>query len=266
MADTAVAAAAEMPQQHTGQNRNQRLKQKRKERKKVKKEQQAKNPNKKAKLSEDDTPSSDKFKQEPAGENSMQLPPGVEIEYVVANPLDDMDPNDPAYQEFASVFARFSGASEDEATEDVQMADEPEPKPVEAASSASAMSGDSDDEDGNKASNLSNRKKRQLRRLNIAALKQIVKRPDLVEIHDCSAPDPLFIIHLKGYRNSISVPKHWAQRRKYLQVRFPPSFFHRHTTIFQSPRRPATGLFPLALMCPNVFHTMRFGSKISFEI
>eukprot|EP01122_Echinamoeba_exundans_P007697 TRINITY_DN2423_c0_g2_i2.p1 TRINITY_DN2423_c0_g2~~TRINITY_DN2423_c0_g2_i2.p1 ORF type:complete len:466 (-),score=153.21 TRINITY_DN2423_c0_g2_i2:92-1489(-) len=98
------------------------------------------------------------------------------------------------------------------------MADEPEVKPEVAQSASSAVSGDSDDEEASKkGSKLSKKKQRQLRRLNIAALKQIVKRPDLVEIHDCSAPDPLLAIHMKGYRNSVSIPRHWAQRRKYLQ-------------------------------------------------
>jgi splicing factor 3B subunit 2 len=224
MADTAVLVAAEQ-QQGGGQSRAQRLKQKRKDRKKSKKENVTADGNKKAKLNEGDTPSGVKVKQEPQSETSQQLPLGVEIEYVAPNPLDELEKDDPMYQEFAAIFARFSGASEDETTEDVEMADEPvEVKPDPAISASSAMSGDSDDEDGSKkGSKLSKKKQRQLRRLNIAALKQIVKRPDLVEIHDCSAPDPLLAIHMKGYRNSVGIPRHWAQRRKYLQVCIFPS-------------------------------------------
>jgi hypothetical protein len=38
----------------------------------------------------------------------------VEIEYVAANPLEDLDPNDPAFQEFAGVFQRFNPEQNDE--------------------------------------------------------------------------------------------------------------------------------------------------------
>lgn len=67
---------------------------------------------------------------------------------------------------------------------------------------------------------LSKRQKRIARRINIAVLKQIVKRPDLVEIHDTCAADPFFLLHLKSYRNTVPVPRHWSQKRKYLQVHF----------------------------------------------
>lgn len=41
-------------------------------------------------------------------------------------------------------------------------------------------------------------------------------RPDTVEIWDVSAPDPITLIELKSYRNSVPVPRHWSQKRKYL--------------------------------------------------
>jgi splicing factor 3B subunit 2 len=67
---------------------------------------------------------------------------------------------------------------------------------------------------------FSKRQKRIARRINIAVLKQLVKRPDLVEIHDTCAADPFFLLHLKSYRNTVPVPRHWSQKRKYLQVRY----------------------------------------------
>ena len=33
---------------------------------------------------------------------------------------------------------------------------------------------------------------------------------------DVTADDPRLLVHLKSYRNSIPVPKHWAQKRKFL--------------------------------------------------
>ena len=209
MADAVVENSASL-------TREQRLRQKRKDRKKAKKKEQQDSGVKKPKINEGDTPGSVKLEN---GTAAASAKPKVEIEVVAANPLDELERDDPAYQEFASIFARFSSASEDETTTDVEMSDQVEVKPDPAASSA--LSGDDSDDEGqgDKAPKISNRKKRQLRRLNIAALKQIVKRPDLVEIHDCSSSDPLLVLHMKGYRNSVPVPRHALQRRKYLQVR-----------------------------------------------
>jgi len=39
----------------------------------------------------------------------------------------------------------------------------------------------------------------------------------LVEEHDVNAPDPLLLIELKSMRNTVPVPAHWLQKRKYLQ-------------------------------------------------
>lgn len=71
---------------------------------------------------------------------------------------------------------------------------------------------------------LSKRERKSKNRLNIAELKQLVARPDVVEVHDCNSTDPKLLVFLKAYRNSVGVPKHWLQKRKYLQVRFDPAF------------------------------------------
>jgi len=55
------------------------------------------------------------------------------------------------------------------------------------------------------------------RRLPIAVLKSLVDRPDLVEPHDTCAANPYVLMHLKAYRNTVPVPRHWSQKRKYLQ-------------------------------------------------
>lgn len=54
-------------------------------------------------------------------------------------------------------------------------------------------------------------------RLPIAVLKALVERPDLVEPHDTCAANPFLLMHLKGHRNTVPVPRHWSQKRKYLQ-------------------------------------------------
>ena len=44
---------------------------------------------------------------------------------------------------------------------------------------------------------LSKKKLRKLNRLTVAQLKQLVERPDVVEMHDVTAQDPKLLIHLK---------------------------------------------------------------------
>lgn len=53
-------------------------------------------------------------------------------------------------------------------------------------------------------------------RMSIATLKQQVARPDLVEMHDVTAQDPVLLLHLKATRNTVAVPRHWCFKRKYL--------------------------------------------------
>jgi len=64
---------------------------------------------------------------------------------------------------------------------------------------------------------LSKKEKKKQKRLKIAVLKQLVLRPDVVEVHDVNAADPALLVHLKSYRNTVPVPRHWCQKRKYLQ-------------------------------------------------
>jgi hypothetical protein len=60
------------------------------------------------------------------------------------------------------------------------------------------------------------RQARRNRPWNAAKLKLVVARPDLVETHDCNAPDPVTLLAMKAYRNTVPVPKHWCQKRRYL--------------------------------------------------
>lgn len=78
---------------------------------------------------------------------------------------------------------------------------------------------DDDDEDDKKddKDKISKRKMKKLTRLSVAELKQIVHRPDVVEMHDVTARDPRLLIQLKAHRNTVQVPRHWCFKRKYLQ-------------------------------------------------
>jgi splicing factor 3B subunit 2 len=60
---------------------------------------------------------------------------------------------------------------------------------------------------------------KKMRWLRVAQLKALVKRPDLVEAWDITAPDPLFLCDLKTVKNTIPVPRHWNQKSKFLQTK-----------------------------------------------
>ena len=51
----------------------------------------------------------------------------------------------------------------------------------------------------------------------ISQLKQECARPEVVEVWDIRARDPKLLVYLKAYRNTVPVPRHWSQKRKYLQ-------------------------------------------------
>jgi splicing factor 3B subunit 2 len=56
-----------------------------------------------------------------------------------------------------------------------------------------------------------------LKRLTVAELKQLVKKPELVEWTDVTAGDPRLLLHIKSYRNTVPIPTHWSAKRDYLQ-------------------------------------------------
>ena len=84
----------------------------------------------------------------------------------------------------------------------------------EAEQEKKKKDGGDDDDEGKKKS------KKQMKRetrLSVAQLKQLVIRPDVVEVFDVTAKDPKMLVHLKATRNSVPVPRHWCAKRKYLQ-------------------------------------------------
>ena len=64
---------------------------------------------------------------------------------------------------------------------------------------------------------LSNRARKLATRMKIAELKQHCAKPEVVEVWDTTAADPRLLVYLKAYRNTIPVPQHWCQKRKFLQ-------------------------------------------------
>ena len=113
-----------------------------------------------------------------------------------------MKPDDPYFRTFFRVFENFR----------IQ---EPEVKKQDTASVTSIVakaaleskrlaaqrqdeSDDEEEEEGDKEQpKISKKKLRRMNRLSVAQLKQLVERPDVVEMHDVTAPDPQLLIHLK---------------------------------------------------------------------
>jgi splicing factor 3B subunit 2 len=56
-----------------------------------------------------------------------------------------------------------------------------------------------------------------MKRMKISELKALTSRPEVVESWDVTAQDPIFLIYLKTLKNGIPVPKHWCQKRRFLQ-------------------------------------------------
>lgn len=64
---------------------------------------------------------------------------------------------------------------------------------------------------------LSRKRAKRLGRMNVAQLKSLAPRPEVVEWDDVNSRDAVLLVHLKAVKNSMAVPVHWAQKRKYLQ-------------------------------------------------
>jgi splicing factor 3B subunit 2 len=136
-----------------------------------------------------------------------------------------------ALQEFNRIMARFNGEDEEEGTagarkdgegdaeiDTEEHAGDEKKKPAKKENDDEEADEEADDEDMNEeAAALSKKKRKELHRLKIAELKQLSDRPEVVEVWDVSSTDPGLLVHLKSYRNTVPVPRHWSQKRKYLQ-------------------------------------------------
>ncbi|XP_075948656.1 splicing factor 3B subunit 2 isoform X4 [Anarhichas minor] len=150
-------------------------------------------------------------------EKEKEKEPEVEIEYITEEP----EIYDPNYIFFKRIFDAFK------LTDDVKKEKEKEPEKTEKTETAVLRkkgfedekldSDDSDDDMRPDVPKLSKKKLRRMNRLTVAELKQLVARPDVVEMHDVTAHEPKLLVHLKATRNTVPVPRHWCFKRKYLQ-------------------------------------------------
>jgi len=128
------------------------------------------------------------------------IDPNIEVEYVEK---DEYLLTGKYYDEFKHVFQYFAAPKQ----------------PINEGHDEEEEAEGQDGEEGQQGAEeqLSRKKKKMLKRLQIAQLKAQVKRPDVVEVWDTTAKDPLTLVFLKSYRNTVPVPRHWSQKRKFLQ-------------------------------------------------
>jgi splicing factor 3B subunit 2 len=146
----------------------------------------------------------------------------VEVEYVAADAAEMVDGSgldDSVAAEFKAIFERFAkaGLADEEEDSSAAAADaDADPAAAGADKKAEDAAGSGDEGEGS-AKKISRKARKLKSRLSVAELKQLVQRPDVVEAHDVTAADPRLLVHLKAYRNTVPVPRHWCHKRKYLQ-------------------------------------------------
>ncbi|XP_041970128.1 splicing factor 3B subunit 2 [Aricia agestis] len=141
----------------------------------------------------------------------------AEIEYVQENI--QFHELEPMYRQFHRILESFKITEVKEELIKDEEKDAPKPAKVQEkvtdqfATDEEAVEKHAADE----KERLSKRKLKKLSRLSVAELKQLVGRPDVVEMYDVTARDPRLLVHLKAHRNTVQVPRHWCYKRKYLQ-------------------------------------------------
>jgi splicing factor 3B subunit 2 len=148
----------------------------------------------------------------------------VEVEYVAADAAEMVDGSgldDSVAAEFKAIFERFAKAGLADEEEDASAAAAADADADAAAAGADKKgedaAGSGDEGEAGSAKKISRKARKLKSRLSVAELKQLVQRPDVVEAHDVTAADPRLLVHLKAYRNTVPVPRHWCHKRKYLQ-------------------------------------------------
>lgn len=121
----------------------------------------------------------------------------------------DNDNKDPdTFIEFSKILERFGGMAE---RENEPVAEE-DGEDVKHDEKEEALEAPEESEQ-----RISKKKLKEINRIKIGELKQACPLPEVVEVWDATAADPLMLVHLKAYRNTVPVPRHWSQKRKYLQ-------------------------------------------------
>lgn len=158
-------------------------------------------------------------KQEDALRRSASPSTSAVAKPVIEDFQSDLPPDDEAFKQFKEVFAKFQADGED--VNDASRTAGPSKGQViysddEAMSDSDATRSDGEGDDAYQRE-LSKRRQKKLSRLTVAELKQIVKKPEVVDWSDVTAADPKLLVAMKSTRNTVPVPPHWSQKREYLQ-------------------------------------------------
>lgn len=147
--------------------------------------------------------------------NGKDVDDDVTIEYVP----DKMSAADlgPMYRQFFRVFEMFKLEEKEAVIEESEVDEKNDTSKKDKERLLDDDDEDMEDEKDDGKEKLSKRKMKKLTRLSVAELKQLVNRPDVVEMHDITARDPKLLVQLKAHRNTVQVPRHWCFKRKYLQ-------------------------------------------------
>jgi splicing factor 3B subunit 2 len=182
----------------------------------LKKQKEKKNQKKKEKRSKkkDDIEENvklNKLNQDTNDLDNILKEENIEIEYI------DEDPTtkNKYYDDFKNIFNYFVIPKKQERKDSLDE-DEEEKDNIDGE-----KYNDEDEGMGERAikeqTHLSKKKRKLLKRMKISELKALTRHPELVEPWDVTAQDPILLINLKTLRNTIPVPKHWSQKRKFLQ-------------------------------------------------
>ena len=140
----------------------------------------------------------------------------IEIEYV------DEDPNSKSkiFEEFKSVFDYFKIPKKDKKSDYDEEDNEIVNKPIQNIVNTEhndTLGKNFFTEEPKEIKFLSKKKQKLFKRMKISELKQVASKPENVEAWDVTATDPILLVTLKSIKNSVPVPKHWCQKRKFLQ-------------------------------------------------
>ncbi|KAI0984698.1 hypothetical protein GJ496_007206 [Pomphorhynchus laevis] len=143
----------------------------------------------------------------------------VSVEYVQEDfPLDRADPSYAYFKRISHHFKLMSNASEIAKAEKKNARATAASKPrVRDRTQLEEEKEDIVKDNEADKHRISKKQLKKMTRLSVAELKQLVIRPDVVEMHDVTATDPKLLVLLKSTRNTVPVPRHWSGKRKYLQ-------------------------------------------------
>lgn len=144
-----------------------------------------------------------------APEDEAEAPSENATDTAVVGPVTfdfDIDPENPLYEQFKDVIEKF---------QDIQHEDSSLKEP-EKPEIYYEDDNDIPDEEDDAQPRLSKKARKAMNKLSIAELKALVKKPELVEWTDTSAPDPRLLVSIKSHRNVVPVPGHWSLKREYL--------------------------------------------------